>query len=573
MDNNSDNSSNSSSSSSHADWWPNISISSINSGHFSDSDNSTDSENHRLEGANFNEDKYIRNQEKIMLISLHDSISNLYKKIVEYELERGASITKESDIKWESDDTLKYSWQSWNALEVAIIVSSTWPSDDALYIYQKLEEKSLELFSSFGFHLIHLESARGNLSEVLKYIEEEPSFIDKKIGMESTIWAVMTPLLLAAKFDRRDIVNKLLDLGASPKNRGPKGSTALHYLTSYAHFDERLFIYDEKDTFDELTGLSHFLIACLFGSATIDIVKTYLKQGGLINQQSKCEAQLRYIDTLKGYTALHIAGNTISRYLFNRYDQVSYPKLTRLLLEYGADVNLRYDTNIVKSTPIHSIALAVNDESHNRKDTINTCTHICTLLEGGDVLNGKGLEWVFESVIKNAEYKVETSKMLLECIIRIITLLGEAADTKNLRYYYKRILRKSNVYFDEIAYTDVCQNELQKLSKLGLRRVLDDNATVSSDFKQRFEALVDSSKLHKLYPNYGHLLKIKLRNRLFEYEEKNDNVKKSVPLITFLVKRFCKLPLTCAYEILWNLSNKDLLNFIEIFRKIQNLIS
>ena len=505
-----------------------------------------------------NEDDFIKKQKKAGQIAFYDSIPLGYKKIFDYYLDKGVDIAQEIDVEWEDDDLLDYVWFSWNALDQAIILSTVWPGfGNYTYFYQVLKEKSLELFSSYGLHSLHIASAVGDITEVKKYIEQ--CEIDKKIDDQSPFWPGMTPLLLAAKFCRPELVSELLDLGASPKVRDPKGSTALHYLAFYGHFDKKLFIYDDEDTFDKLTCMSHFLIACQFGSRTLDVVETYLKQGVSPNQQVKglIPHQHRF-DYFNGYSCLHLSGNTR---IGLRKD--SCPELTRLLLEYGANVNQLFDERNMESTPITSSI----DDCYGRASS-NMWAHVCVLIEAGATLSDKKtFDLIYIALNKQqvyGTYKESTTLMLLQCFTRMIKLLGKAA-TQILQCYYELLLEKVNVSFDKIAYTEVCQDELRELSKLGLRRILDDNAVVLRDFKQKFGSLVGSSRLPQIYPNYGHLLKIKLRNRLMEYEKKKQSVEEAIPMITFLVKNVCKLPLTCSEEILWNLNNKDLVEFIKNF--------
>ena len=214
-------------------------------------------------------------------------------KVVSYVLEKGANIAEDTF----AHDLGEYGGYVWNSLELAII-QHTNPDDNYgknYKVFELLKEKSLEKYSTFGLHPIHIECAIGVWSEIEKYLDE-PGIVNKTIAVESPLWGGITPLLITAKFylpfdeiyslefgkrikpsvNYEEIISRLLDHGASPKARDSEGRDSLHYLYLRDSFDERLFTYEDDST---SKYISQFHIACAFCPKTLDIVKNHLERG------------------------------------------------------------------------------------------------------------------------------------------------------------------------------------------------------------------------------------------------------------------------------------------------------
>ena len=304
-------------------------------------------------GININENEYEKRVEMHLAVVLHDAIWRGFENIVKMMLRKEASMTLKVLLQelYEEDDEDSMGCEHeyvgpWNALELAILVQYVVPQDNpsSLNIFKLLEKTYLDKYTSHGLSPIHTASASGNLVEIKSLIEKNTEIINAKISDNSPVWPGMTPLLLAAKFNRQDVIAALLDLGASPEARDDLGNTPLHFLSIYETYDEsykRLFLFDNNDdTFSLLTGKSHFHIACQYCPETLDIVESYLKNGVSPN--------LRMIKTQKNFyktyyihgendAGLHIATRT----RFEGKESIQCHLLGSLLIEYGADIDQR----------------------------------------------------------------------------------------------------------------------------------------------------------------------------------------------------------------------------------------
>ena len=346
----------------------------------------------------------------------------------------------------------------------------------------------------------------------------------------------MTPILIASKFGRRDVENRLVDFGASLFVRDFKGNTVLHYMSVHKYCDKRFFIYNE-DTFGSYTGMSHFHIACMFCPATIDVVNKYLEIGISPNLEIK-ESEIDIHPVQTGHTGLHMAA-----FLLNG-DRGASPALARLLLEYGADVEKRDS----KNETVFDLVMCVDDYTFA---TTNDMELVCVLIEAGVSVRDSSMAEFMEELELDNEI-LENVTMFLHCVIKMMLLKGTKFRSRKLRRYYNSILDNydGGAYF-EYLFEDDCEEELEELSKIGLDRILRDSL-IRSDFKQKWDDLVGSPDLPKEYPIYGNLLKIKMRNQLFCFKEKKEKIKKMASLLIIVVKNICNLPVICAEEILWN---------------------
>ena len=147
----------------------------------------------------------------------------------------------------------------------------------------------------------------------------------------------MSPLLIAAKLFNCEVAKKLILMEASPKARNSRGNTLLHYLSIFNFCDERLFLYDDLNTFGRFNVKSDFYIACLYCPGILDVVKTYLDQGVSPNIQIRRHDYDfgRYRDAdAKDTMGRHVTG------IGSNFKKECCPELVKSLLEYGADFEM-----------------------------------------------------------------------------------------------------------------------------------------------------------------------------------------------------------------------------------------
>ena len=470
---------------------------------------------------------------------LHSTTRMGYCKVVKYILDKGADISK---MIFLPKRDRKFLGSFFNALEFAILTEELYSKEDRYRrIFEMIRDKSLEAYSSFGLLEVHIACARGSLPEIKNLLN--PTNINKIISEKSPIWAGMSPLLLAAKFLREDVMSLLLDLGASPKIRDSRGFTALHYLCRlelkrFRSFDTRkLFIHDEESTFGGKLGVSHFHIACLNFPYTHHKVKKYLDQGTSPNLQLEGE------DTLRD-TPLHLTAKEFVRKPCH--------KLLRILLEYGADVDRK---NELRETTLRCCLDRIHTFGNDLKCISN---YVCLLLEMGADSDYELMKKFRKKIEANESAKL----IFLRCIKRM-SLANKELVTPALRRLYSDFLL-TTPKFDEKSYEDECAKELEKLSKVGLSVKLNQNGAVWSDFRKKFGFICDipHSWMPFMYPIYGQVLKIKIKRELLEFEKKRTKVPQAVPYITDLVSKFC-CPNVCARTILWYFSAQELNEFIK----------
>ena len=206
---------------------------------------------------------------------LHLAIRFGYNKIIKFALEKEADIAEAYTTHHMHFVDAPSDNGSWNSLEYAIIQYNSFQNIKYGNCFELLKNTFLAKYSVYGLHQLDIACARGNWSEIEKHLT--PSLVNKSINVRSPVWPGMTPILIASKFGHWDVVDRLVDFGASLLVRDFKGNTVLHYMSVHNHYDRRFFIHNE-DTFGSYTGMSHFHIACKFCPETIDIVEKYLKQ-------------------------------------------------------------------------------------------------------------------------------------------------------------------------------------------------------------------------------------------------------------------------------------------------------
>lgn len=91
-----------------------------------------------------------------------------------------------------------------------------------------VNEGSFELEMRNGGSNLHQAVTNGSVSDVRVFLLDEEHNIDKMDAQHG-----MTALHMASKYNRIEIVNLLLDFGASVDSKSTDGSTALHIASRY----------------------------------------------------------------------------------------------------------------------------------------------------------------------------------------------------------------------------------------------------------------------------------------------------------------------------------------------------
>ena len=477
---------------------------------------------------------------------LHRSLLRGMIIVSKYAIDKGVHMDEKFLFEHTNPGNAIYQGMNLDSFETAILIESR---DN---VCQIVIEKGLEMCSPFGLTQLHVECAKGNWVEVEKLLE--PDVINKSIDIESPLWKGMTPLLIAAKFCRTDVADRLVELGANPFVQEPEGHTPLHFLYRYKITRKEWFAFDYEHAFGSFPE-SYFHIACSFCPDTLDIVKKYLERG--ISPNLTMEEEIHYANTKKWkgrlvMTGLHIAVDK------------ECPQLVKLLLEYGAEVDKPWFANHnMKESVLHYCR-----DHYFKSDGIETLSNtLCLLFEAGTKSDIPTISpWITR--ISNDSY---AKLIFLRCVKKLIVVDEKAVD-KYLKKYYQKIinieLASPNIErrFDEITYGELCVKELEKLERLGLKLELYYENTIRSDFKEQFNNFNVIPDVYQIFPIYGFLLKVKLRHRLMDYEKKKEKIRNAIPIICRLVKNVCNLPVICADEILWNLSTDELDTVAEIFR-------
>ena len=284
----------------------------------------------------------------------------------------------------------------------------------------------------------------------------------------------MTPLMIASKFHRVDVMNGLLELGASITAQDVEGNTPLHFSTAYRYFDKRLFSDDNESTYSKQDGMSHFHIACRYCNDdwsnihTIDIAKNYLKLGISPDIQIRdCKKPIYAI----GSTALHIVGHNPDRGSYRLPDWC--PEMAVALLEFGADLGIK---DVDGKTPLQKCIDRFKDA--NSDSDILFVKYVCTLIENGAKLDDEHTE-ILSWCLRHLDISVELLEdfdisweeiLFLRCIVRM-TILDERMVSQGLETIYNRLGQYEE--FEETEYSQICREELNKLHKMGLRQELD----------------------------------------------------------------------------------------------------
>ena len=468
-----------------------------------------------------------------------------FDQIVRYALKKGASITTE--IQLNSSEFFRCK----NAIEMVKICKTSNSTSSDMKIFEMLKEKSLELFSSYGITSFHIDCAA--YPRIWRFIlDPDGPELNASIDIDSPLWAGMTPLLIAAKCNSLENVDELLESGALSNARDPRGNTPLHYVLCHNSIDDirsdfnkpwifrELFVMDGSDTFDTLTGESHFHIACRLCPETFDIVEKYLKQGISANLQTKTADDWKDDFYPSGKTGLHIAASQCV---------YPYPKLVQLLIEYGADVELEDENGNT------AIEYFFCHRYFTYDDDRVEC--ICLLLESGAEYKVGGDLYAFK---KSVNASVHQRLCILESIKKTYMING-AFSSEALEKLYKYLL---NDDFGEIEYEKFCLEELSALSECGLRQILEEtimkrDTIIKRDLKEKLEAHIDAADpLPKLYPVYGNMLKIQIKRKLFLHKQKRQKINEAIPSLQLIFQNLWIIPDLVAENILWNFSAKDI---------------
>ncbi|OXU29408.1 hypothetical protein TSAR_002204 [Trichomalopsis sarcophagae] len=189
---------------------------------------------------------------------------------------------------------------------------------------------------SGGLSKLHIACMRNNLNDTENLLKSGAS-INDPVVLTSPFWPSYTPLHFAVEYDRRYMVELLLQYGADIGATNSKGLTPLHLaveinniaiinliLAAHANFHKNINPKDHR-------GFSHFHIACMRDDASV--VEGFLQRGVEINMAVNTDSVL-----WPGYTPLHFAV------------EHDCTEIVQLLLNFGADISLK---NSIGMTPLH----------------------------------------------------------------------------------------------------------------------------------------------------------------------------------------------------------------------------
>ncbi|KAJ8664437.1 hypothetical protein QAD02_006099 [Eretmocerus hayati] len=182
-------------------------------------------------------------------------------------------------------------------LENGASVNAQWKKETPLTLSVRLRKFSIadilltvdELLNSeesgvFGLSHFHIACLRGHIVAARRLIRMGAD-VNEAVREKSFFWSGYTPLHFAVECQSTEIVQLLLDCGASLKAKDARSFTALHLaheLRNEAIIDVLLaaHMYEFENPVD-LSGLSHFHIACTRNNPSI--VEFFLKQGCDVN--------------------------------------------------------------------------------------------------------------------------------------------------------------------------------------------------------------------------------------------------------------------------------------------------
>ncbi len=186
---------------------------------------------------------------------------------------------------------------------------------------------------------LHRAIKKGNVTKAQTIINQKPEQISKVQGFDN-------PLMLAARYDRIEIVQLLIEAGVDINKGNEWGYTPLHTACNYSSPEiQRLLV--EKGAIinvKDWRGLTPLMIAAIKNN--IDLVRLLIDRGADVravykNENPKHEKSYTY------ETALHYAAMNKNR------------DIAHLLINSGADVNHR---NKKLQTPLFIAVLKKDDE-------------------------------------------------------------------------------------------------------------------------------------------------------------------------------------------------------------------
>ncbi|XP_014238073.1 ankyrin-3-like isoform X1 [Trichogramma pretiosum] len=396
-------------------------------------------------------------------------------------------------------------------------------------ISRLVEERCLGTHFYRYLDRMHLGCARGSRDLV------SAARINEPVDPRSPVWAGWTPLHIAANFEQAELIGWLLDRGANPWLCDARNNTPLHLL-SYrrrALYEPRLFQLEAEPSTQGHAGLTHFHIACLYSPRSLPICAEYLRLGHSPDTPASSHSM--------EYTGLHYAVLRNS------------PELARLLLDHGADVDAR---DAYGRTALYLLlqCCGVGGGGGNREDLLEA------LLEAGADVGSIGGGGGARSSIAYVKQASPLAWSFLSHVQRR-RVLGEAA-SREVDSHYERLAERCRD-FDEDGFRRACQEELERLDELGLRRLARERspnklARYSLNARLRFTVEEeDGGGFAEKFPIYGNVVRYKLargkkRRPLLE------EAKRTLTRLYRLSSVGGDLPDVCAEEILGHLKDREL---------------
>ncbi|KAJ5737281.1 uncharacterized protein N7483_002406 [Penicillium malachiteum] len=247
--------------------------------------------------------------------------------------------------------------------------------------YEELRERS---WSSIGTNLsaIHVAARWGIMPLILSFLER---IEDKGIQGKS-------PLLIAAESNQIDAIRLLVDSGACLDSLSDEHQNVLHVACKNGHFDDHAMIeYLLINGASQYTCDEYNMIPVLYaiGDEREDLVRTFLRNGfdldygvqrrswpgrstenNFIFRMNECQGDLD-----SGLTVLHFCALN------------ACPRMSALLLEYGADPNARSnfgDTALHLGIRRRLLGRRIDDEWGNGQYAIESLRDLITDHEGSE---------------------------------------------------------------------------------------------------------------------------------------------------------------------------------------------